>query len=146
MTSAFSAKLYELLPCFILYSKAKFSCYSRYFLTPYFCILVPYNEKDVFFGCQFQKVFQVNVEPFNFSFYSITSWSIDSYYCDIEKLALEMNRDHSVIFEIAPKCCISDSFVNYQGYSISTKVFLLQWSSELNLPIPVHVSSLIPKI
>ena len=30
-----------------------------------------------------------------------------------------MNRDHSVIFEIAPKYCISDSLVDYEGYSIS---------------------------
>ena len=47
------AKLYYPLPCFILYSKAKFACYSRYLLTSYFCILVPYNEKDIFFGCYF---------------------------------------------------------------------------------------------
>ena len=26
-------------------------------------------------------------------------------YCDIEWFALEMNRDHSVIFETAPKYC-----------------------------------------
>ena len=30
----------------LLYSKAKFACYSRCFLTSYFCISVPYNEKD----------------------------------------------------------------------------------------------------
>ena len=30
-------------------------------------------------------------------------------YCDIEWFALETNRDHSVIFEIVPKYCISDS-------------------------------------
>ena len=36
---------------FILYSKAKFSCYSRYFLTSYFCIPVPCDEKDIFFWC-----------------------------------------------------------------------------------------------
>ena len=35
------------LPCFIPYSKAKFACYSRCFLTSYFCIPVPYNEKDI---------------------------------------------------------------------------------------------------
>ena len=45
------AKPYYPLPCFILYSKAKFACCSRYFFTSYFCILVPYNEKDIFFGC-----------------------------------------------------------------------------------------------
>ena len=37
---------------------------------------------------------------------------------------LEMNRDHSAIFEIAPKYCISDSFVDYEGYFISSKGFL----------------------
>ena len=37
---------------------------------------------------------------------------------------LEMNRDHSVVFEIAPNYCISDFFVDYEGYSISSKGFL----------------------
>ena len=45
-------------------------------------------------------------------------------YCDIEWFALEMNRDHSVIFEVASKYYISDSFVDYDGYSISSKGFL----------------------
>ena len=45
-------------------------------------------------------------------------------YYAIEWFALEMNRDHSVIFEIASKYCISDSFVDYDGYSISSKGFL----------------------
>ena len=36
----------------------------------------------------------------------------------------EMSRDHSVISETAPKYCIMDSFVNYEGYSISSKGFL----------------------
>ena len=44
--------------------------------------------------------------------------------CDIEWFALEMNRDHSVIFEIASKYGISDSFVDHDGYSISSKGFL----------------------
>ena len=35
-----------------------------------------------------------------------------------------MNRDHSVIFDIASKYYISDSFVDYDGYSISSKGFL----------------------
>ena len=45
-------------------------------------------------------------------------------YCDIELFALETNRDHSVIFEIASKYGISDSFVDHDGYSISSKGFL----------------------
>ena len=43
--------------------------------------------------------------------------------CDIEWFALETNRDHSVIFEISPKYCILASFVDYDGYSISSKGF-----------------------
>ena len=38
--------------------------------------------------------------------------------------ALETNRDHSVIFEIASKYCILDSFVDHDGYSISSKGLL----------------------
>ena len=44
-------------------------------------------------------------------------------YCDGECSVLEMNQGHSVIFEIAPRYCISDS-VGYEGYSISSKGFL----------------------
>ena len=36
-------------------------------------------------------------------------WGIDLDYCDIEWFAWEMNRDHSVVFEIVSKYCISDS-------------------------------------
>ena len=45
-------------------------------------------------------------------------------YYDIEWFALEMNRDHSVIFEITSKYCISDSLVDHDGYSISSEGFL----------------------
>ena len=45
-------------------------------------------------------------------------------FCNIECFALERNRDHSVIFEIASKYCISESLVDYDGYSISSKGLL----------------------
>ena len=51
-------------------------------------------------------------------------WSIGLDYHDIEWFALETNRDHSVVFEIASKYCISESFVDHDGYSISSKGFL----------------------
>ena len=61
-----------------------------------------------------------------------------------------MNRDHSVVFEIASNYCISNSFVDHDGYSISSKGFLstivdimVIW---VKSPIPVHISSLIPKM
>ena len=61
-----------------------------------------------------------------FSFFGISGWGIDLDYCDIEWLAWEMNRDHSVIFEIASKYCISDSSVDCDGYSISLRDFCPQ--------------------
>ena len=85
------------------------------------------------------------MEPFVFSFLTVTARGIDLDldYCDIEWLEyqrlnrdqsevdgnkqrsfLEMNRDHSVVNEIVSKYCISDSFVDYDDYSISSKGFL----------------------
>ena len=44
--------------------------------------------------------------------------------CDIEWFALQTNRDHSVVFEIASKYCILDSFVDHDDNSISSEGFL----------------------
>ena len=63
-------------------------------------------------------------EPFSFIFFNIIAWDIGLDHCDIDWFALEMNRDHSVVFEITSKYCISDSFVDHDGYSISSKGFL----------------------
>ena len=67
---------------------------------------------------------EVFIEPFNFSFFSVTGWDIGLDYRDIEWFSLEMNRDHSVVFEIASKYFISDSSVDHDDYSISSKGFL----------------------
>ena len=64
------------------------------------------------------------IEPFNFHFFSITAQGIDLDYCDTEWFVLERDRDHSVVFEIVSKHSVSDSFVDYDGYSISSKGFL----------------------
>ena len=52
MTSVFSWQnsCYP-MPCFVSYSKAKLACYSKCLLTSYFCISIPYDEKDIFFRC-----------------------------------------------------------------------------------------------
>ena len=78
-------------------------------------------------------------EAFNLSYFSITGRGIDLDYGDIEWFALETNRDHSVVFAIASKYCILDSFVDHDCYSISSEGFLpaILESSELNSPIPV---------
>ena len=57
-----------------------------------------------------------------------------------------MNRDHSVVFEIASKYCISDSSADHDSYSISSEGFLpavvdimVIWVQFIHL---VHFSSL----
>ena len=45
----------------------------------------------------------------NFSFFSISGWGIDLDSCNVECFALEVNQDHSVVFEITPKYSILDS-------------------------------------
>ena len=62
------------------------------------------------------------MEPFYFSFFSVSGWGIDLDFCDIEWFALEMSRDHPVVFEFASKYCNSDSFVDHDGYSAKNNV------------------------
>ena len=93
-------------------------------LTSHLCIPVPYNEKDIFLGVLVLKGLVGLHRTFSFSFFSVTGWGIDLDYCYIGWFALEMNRDHFVVFETASKYCISDSFVDHDAYSISFKEFL----------------------
>ena len=48
-----------------------------------------------------------------------------------------MNRDHSVIFEIASKYCILDSFVDHDGQQIwKTQQGPQDWKRSVFIPIP----------
>ena len=49
---------------------------------------------------------------------------VDLDYSDVERFALEMNRDHSVMFEMHPSTAFWTFFVDSKGYSISSKGFL----------------------
>ena len=57
-------------------------------------------------------------------------------YCDIEWFALETNRDHSVVFEIALSTTFQ-TLVDHDGYSISSEGFL---PTVVDI-IPAHSSS-----
>ena len=94
------------------------------FLAFYFCIPVPYNEKDIFFWV-------LVLEGLVGLHRTVQLQLLQHYWLghrlglpDIEWFALETNRDHSVIFEIASKYCISDSFVDYDCHCISSRGFL----------------------
>ena len=48
---------------------------------------------------------------------------VEQFYEDLQDL-LELTAKKDVLFETASKYCISDSSVDYDGYSISSKGFL----------------------
>ena len=89
-------------------------------LTSYFCIVITRDEKD-FFLVLILKVLYIFIKLVNFSFFSISGWGIDLHYCNVEWFALETNGDHYVVYEVAPKSCILDFFVDSEGYSTFSK-------------------------
>ena len=96
----------------------------------HFCILVPYNENDIFFGCFLKALVGLH---------RTVQLQLLQYYWSWHRLGLPWywkvclgNRDHTVILEIASKYCISVSFVDYDVYSISSKGFL---PTEVNIMV-----------
>ena len=121
MTSAFSWQNSAGV-CFASFCtpRSNFSVTPGYLLTFYFAFQFPMMKRTSFLVLVVEGV----VELVSFSFFGISRWSIDSDCCVVEWFALETNRDLSVIFEVACKYDILDSFVDYEGYSISSKGFL----------------------
>ena len=79
----------------------------------------------------------VFIELFNFSFFSITGQGIDLDYHDIEWFALEINRDHSVIFEIASKYCLFNLYAEY----IMRNAGLDEAQAGIKLPGEISITS-----
>ena len=120
------AKLCQPLLCFILYSKSKLACLLVQLSLDF---LLLHSSPLWWKGYLF--FFIVVLEVLVGHRRTIQLHLLQHYwlghrfdYCDIEWFALEMNRGHSVIFEIAPKYCSLDSFVHCESYSISSMGFL----------------------
>ena len=60
-------------------------------------------------------------KPFNITVIQVYAPTSNAEGAEVERFALEMNRDHSVIFELASKYCILYSFVDHDGYCISSE-------------------------
>ena len=123
-TSAFSWQNSILCPASFHIPRSNLPVTPDVSCLPTFAFQSPIMKRTFLLGVSSKRSCRSTVEPFNFSFFSVTGWGIDLDYCDIEWYALEMNRDDSVIFEIASKYCISGSFVDHDGYSISSEGFL----------------------
>ena len=124
MTNAFSCKTLLAFDLLHFVLQGQICPLLQVSLTSYFCIPVPYNEKDIFFGVLVLEDLVGLHRNVQFQLLSITGQNIDLDYCDTECFALEMNRDRSVSFEIASKYFISHSFVDYDGYPVSSRGFL----------------------
>ena len=92
-------------------------------LNSYFCIPVSYDEKNIFFFLLILKGFVGHHRTIWLQVFRVSGWGIDLDYCDIEWFVLESNSDHAIIFEVALKNFISDSFVDYEGNQISSEGF-----------------------
>ena len=77
-------------------------------------------KRKSFFGVSSRRSCRSSFEEelVNFISFSISGWDINLDCCVAEWFALETNQDHSVVFETAPKYCISGSFVDYESYFI----------------------------
>ena len=114
------AKLCKPLLCLILYSKAKFVCYSRYLLSSYFCIPVPYNEKDIFF-CVLVLEGLVDLHR------TIQLQLLQDYWLGhtviLNGLPWKQTETILSFLKLDPSTAVW-TLVDYDGYSISSKGFL----------------------
>ena len=150
MTNAFSRQNSISLPCFIPYSKAKFAVYSRCFLTSYFCIPAPYNEKDIFFGVLVLKGL-VGLHR------TVQLQLLQRYWLGHRlrllwywMVCIENKQRSFCRFWDCIQVLHFGLFVDHDGFSISSEGFLpavvdimVIW---VNSPIPVHFSLLIPRM
>ena len=103
-------KLCYPLPCLILYSKAKLACYSRYLLTSNFGILIPYDEKNIFFlVCLLvlQGLTGLHRTIWLFSFSALVVGTKTVNYCDVEWFAFKINQDHVLSKRCKKNTCSS---------------------------------------
>ena len=104
MTSVFSwQKSVSLFPASFCTPRSNLPVTPGISQLPTFAFQSAMMKRTSFFWCQFQKVLQAFIEPFNFNFFCISAWVMDLDCCDTKWFILEMNLNHSVVFEIAPQ-------------------------------------------
>ena len=91
-------------------------------------IIVNKRIQNAVLGCNLKNDRMISVHfqgnPFNITVIQVYAPTSNAKETEIEWFALETNRDHSVVFEIASKYCILDSFVDHDGYYVSSEGFL----------------------
>ena len=94
------AKLYKTLLFFILRSKAKPACYSRYLFSSYFCIPVPYDERTFLLLVLGHLVDLY--KTIQLSFFGISGWGIDLDYLILNGLPWKQTEIILSFFRLHP--------------------------------------------
>ena len=81
---------------------------------PTFAFQSPIMKRTSFLGVSSKRSCRSSKNCSTSASLALLVGGIDFDYCGIEWFALETNRDHSVIFEIASKYCILGSFVHFR--------------------------------
>ena len=79
-------------------------------------------------------------KPSNFSFFSITGWGIALDYCDFERFAFIIL---SVVFEIMPKNCILDPFLDLLFAAKDREALYIQRKQDWELTVAQIMNSLL---
>ena len=126
MTSAFSwQSSVSLCPASLCTPRSKLPVNSRYLLTSYLCILVPYDEKDIFL--------LVLVLDGLVGLHKTVQLQLLQHSWLRHRLGLLLNTIASLRNEQRSLCCLETApkytqafwtLVDYEGYSISSKEFL----------------------
>ena len=102
--------------------QGKFACYSRCFLTSSFCILVPYNEKDIVLGVLVLKGFV--------DLHRIIQLQLRQCYWSGHRLGLPwywmvcLGNEQRSFCHFWDCIQVPNPVVEYDGYSISSEGFL----------------------
>ena len=74
--------------------------------------------------------------------FNITGWGIDLDYSDIEWFALEMNRDHFVIFEVASKYPLTVWITTNYGKFLKRREYQTTWPASWEIFMQVKKQKL----
>ena len=124
------------------------SCYSRYLLTSYFCIPLPYDGKDIIFGVSFRRscrsLYKLSTSCSSALVFVVLTWTtmmLNDLSWKQTKIILSFLRVHrSTAFR---------TLVD-EGYSIPSNRFLARVVDTMviwiKLSMPIHSNSLISKM
>ena len=90
---------------------------------PTFAFQTPIMKRTSFLGVSSRRSCRSFIEPFNFSFFSISGWGIDLDYSDTENV-LSWKQTKIILFLRLHPSTAFWTVVAYEGYSISSKGFL----------------------